>query len=126
MESEATTLLTEPLLLPHVEVVLVCEAVGLVLGPMLAFSFDDQSWNLTVSLVSFQKWFLNVPNSASFGLFSFFSHDKYSTHLTIMDKIIDGLLGIRTQGARMVGVGESTELWQRHASFQKCFKEAMV
>ena len=66
MESEATTLLTEPLLLPHVEVVLVCEAVGLVLGPMLAFSFDDQSWNLTVSLVSFQKRFFKC---AQLGLF---------------------------------------------------------
>ena len=37
-----------------------------------------------------------------FCLFSFFSHDKYSTN-TIYDKSIDGVLGTQTQGGRMVG-----------------------
>ena len=49
------------------------------------------------------------------GLFlfiSFFSHDKYSTNLTINDKSIDGVLGTRTLGGRMLGADESTELWR--------------
>ena len=41
----------------------------------------------------------------------FFSHDKYSTN-TINDKSIDGVVGTRTWGGRMVGTDESTELWQ--------------
>ena len=60
----------------------------------------------------FKKW-------AKPGLFlfiSFFSHDKYSTNLTINDKSIDGVLGTRTRGGRMVGADESTELW-RHPNF---------
>ena len=52
-----------------------------------------------------------------FCLFSFFSHDKYST-ITINDKSFDGVLGTRTRGSRMVGADESTELWhQQHPSW---------
>ena len=47
--------------------------------------------------------FKNGPNPASFCLFSFFSHDKFSTNLTINDKSVDGVLGTRTRGGRMVG-----------------------
>ena len=54
--------------------------------------------------------FLNGPNPSSFCLFSFFSHDKYST-ITINEKSIDGLLGTRTWGGRMVGADKYTELW---------------
>ena len=50
-----------------------------------------------------------------FVYFLFFSHDKYSTN-TINDKSIDGVIGTRTQGGRMVGIDESIELW-RHPSF---------
>ena len=49
-----------------------------------------------------------------FDLFSFFSHDKYSTN-TINEKSIDGVLGTWTWGGRMVGKDESTEL-RRHPS----------
>ena len=52
----------------------------------------------------------NGPNPASFCLFLFFLHDKYSTN-TINDKSVDGVLGTQTQGDRMVGTDESTELW---------------
>ena len=45
-----------------------------------------------------------------FDLFSFFSHNKYSTN-TINDKSIDGVLGTQTGSSRMVGADESTELW---------------
>ena len=48
-----------------------------------------------------------------FCLFSFFSRDKCSTNLTINYKSIDGVLGSRTRGCRMVGKDESTELWRR-------------
>ena len=44
-------------------------------------------------------------------LFSFFSHDKYSTNLTINDKSVDGMLGSWTWGGRMEGADKSTELW---------------
>ena len=50
--------------------------------------------------------FLNGPNPNSFCLFSFFSHDKYSTNLTINDKSVDGVPVTRTQGGRM-------QIWAR-------------
>ena len=53
--------------------------------------------------------FLNGPNQVSFCLFLLFSHGKYSTNI-INDKSIDGVLGTRTQGDRMVGADVSTEL----------------
>ena len=51
--------------------------------------------------------FLNGPNPASFCLFLFFSHHKYSTN-SINDKSIDGVFWTQTQGSRMVGADEST------------------
>ena len=54
-------------------------------------------------------FFKNGPNPASFGLFSFFSHDKYSTNI-LNEKSLDGVLGTQTRGSRMVGVDKSTEL----------------
>ena len=50
-------------------------------------------------------------------IISFFSHDKYSTNLTINDKSVDGMLGTRTLGGRMVGADESTELWRHPIVF---------
>ena len=47
---------------------------------------------------------------ASFCLFSFFSHDKYSTNI-INEKRVDGVLGTPTQDGMRVGADESTELW---------------
>ena len=46
-----------------------------------------------------------------FSLFSFFSHDKYSTKFTINDKSVDGVLLTQTLSGRMVGADKSTELW---------------
>ena len=62
------------------------------------------------SFILKQVSFENGPNPASFCLFSFFSQDKYSTNLTINEKSVDGVLGIRAQGGRKVGADESTEL----------------
>ena len=45
-------------------------------------------------------------------LFLFFSHDKYSTNLTINFKSVEGLPGTQTLGGRMIGTDESTEIWQ--------------
>ena len=53
-----------------------------------------------------------------FVYFSFFSHDKYITNLIINDKRVDGVRGTRTQGGRMVGADESTELWQHPSKFE--------
>ena len=45
-----------------------------------------------------------------FCIFLFLSHDKYSTNLTINDKSIDGVIGNRTWGGKIVGVDESSAL----------------
>ena len=77
-----------------------------------------QKCSLNFTAIFFKKW-------AKPGLFLFilfFSHDKYSTNLTINDKSIDGVLGTRTRGSRMVGAILSRQnvlaLWipgcQRH------------
>ena len=57
--------------------------------------------------------FKKGPNSASFCLFLFFSHDKYSTNLTTDYKSMNGALGTRTQSRSLVGTYKSIAL-QRH------------
>ena len=47
-----------------------------------------------------------------FSLFSFFSHDKYSTNLTTNDRSIYDVIVTLTQDSRMVGTDEATELRQ--------------
>ena len=54
---------------------------------------------------------LKMAQTRPFYLLSFFSHDKYSAN-TINDKSVDGVLGIRTRGGRMVGADKSTQLWR--------------
>ena len=54
---------------------------------------------------TFNLYLRNGPNPASFCSFSFFSYDIYSTNLNINYKSIDGVLGTRTQGGRMVSYG---------------------
>ena len=68
--------------------------------------------SIPVFCTNFILFLKNGPNPASFLFILFFSHDKYSTNLTINDKSIDGVLGTRTRGGRMVGADESTELWR--------------
>ena len=67
--------------------------------------------------VHFNYFFKNGPNPASFCSFWFFSHDKYSTNLTINYKSVDGVLGTKTQGGRMAGSDESTEHWRHPINF---------
>ena len=43
-------------------------------------------------------------------LFVYFRH--FLITILIIEKSIDGVLGIRTQGRRMVGADETTELWR--------------
>ena len=45
--------------------------------------------------------------------------DRYSTHLTVNDKSIDGMLGSQTRGSRMEGSDESNEIW-RHPCCRSC------
>ena len=45
--------------------------------------------------------------------------DRYSTHLTVNDKSIDGMLGSQTRGSRMEGADESNEIW-RHPCCRSC------
>ena len=51
--------------------------------------------------------FLNGPNLASFCLYPFFSHDKYSTKFT-NDESLDGVFVTRTRDGRIIGAEEST------------------
>ena len=46
-----------------------------------------------------------------FVYFHSFHMTKYSTN-TINEKSVNGVLGTRTQGGKMVGADESTELWR--------------
>ena len=70
-------------------------------------------WDFDTRLKALNDSSIEVgPNSASFCLFSFFSHDKYRANFTIIYKSIDGVLGTRTRGGRMVGADEFTELWR--------------
>ena len=57
-----------------------------------------------LELVFFKK---NGPIPASFCLFSSFSHYNFK-----LKESVDGVLGIRTRGRRMVGADETTELWR--------------
>ena len=56
--------------------------------------------------------FLKMGQNGLFCLFFIlvFSHEKCSTNLTINDKSMDGVLGSRTRGGRIVGADKSTEL----------------
>ena len=83
------------------------------------YCFPLQDLDTTFGRIEYDC-FLNGPNPASFCLFSFFSHDKYSTTLTIDNKSIDGVLGTRTWGSRMIGTDKSTELWW-HPKEHDCF-----
>ena len=56
-------------------------------------------------------FFKNGSNPSSFCSFLFFSHDKCCTNLTINDESLDGVLGSRTHGGRMVGTDKSPGLW---------------
>ena len=53
--------------------------------------------------------FFNWAKPGLLCLFLFFSHNKYSTNLTITDKGVDVVLGTQTGCGRMVGANESTE-----------------
>ena len=55
--------------------------------------------------------FLKGQTRSLFVLFSFFSHDNYIAN-TVNDKSVDGVLGTRTRGSRMVGADDSNELWR--------------
>ena len=60
----------------------------------------------------FQYFFIFLKMGQTLFCYIFvFSQDKYGTN-TINDNSLDGVLGTRTQGSRMVGADNSTVLWQ--------------
>ena len=68
--------------------------------------------------VYFRSFHSAKTNTSQTQYFLFFSHckDKYSTNWTIHDKSVNDVLGTGTQGVRIDGVDETTELWL-HPSF---------
>ena len=80
--------------------------------PILIF---NQNYQKCFETSGNPKYFLKKEwaKPGLFCLFWFFSYDKNSPNLTINDKSVDGVLGIRTGGGRMVGAEKSTEL-RRH------------
>ena len=57
----------------------------------------------------FINFFLKGPIPASFCIFSSFSNYNFKIQI---EKSVDGVLGIQTQGRRMVGADKTTELWR--------------
>ena len=47
-------------------------------------------------------------------LFVYFCYFLITISITQIEKSVDGVLGIRTWGRRMVGADETTELWRPH------------
>ena len=45
-------------------------------------------------------------------LFVYFRHFLDTISIIQIEKSIDGVLGIRTRGRRMIGADETTELWR--------------
>ena len=63
------------------------------------------SERIIISKVFFNKW-------ANPGLFLFYFRSFLVIISIQIEKSIDGVLGIRTRGHRMVGADETTELWR--------------
>ena len=59
----------------------------------------------------FYKWPINTTR-ANPGLFLVYFRSFLVTISIQIEKSIDGVLGIRTRGHRMVGTDETTELWR--------------
>ena len=86
-------------------------------------TFDVQSGSdgpypilsLVFIILAFKKVFFNGPTRPLFVYFCSFHMNKCSTN-TINEKSIDGVLGTRTRGSRMVGADKSTELWQHRCN----------
>ena len=73
-------------------------------------SLAIQTWIMDSGLFTHPwcSFFKNGPISASFCIFPLF----FLITISIIEKSIDGVLGNRTQGHRMVGTDETTELWR--------------
>ena len=80
-------------------------AIAVVALPLPRYFFKKMDQTLTSDSATSL-----IARPIFFCLFSFFSHDKYSTNLTINDKSVHGVLGTQTGSSRMVGAGESAEL----------------
>ena len=74
---------------------------------------------LALQIVIFAQRFFkqNGPNPASFVYFRPFHNTMTNTVHNLTNKYIDGVLGTRTWGGRVVGADESTELWRHPRDF---------
>ena len=63
--------------------------------------------------------------------FAYFRHfhnpiTNIELYWTVKQKIIDGVLGMWTWGSRIVGAGESTELWRPPHTFFRRTKSSQI
>ena len=81
--------------------------------------FELQAQNQILNVINLCNWyyllfFKNMGQSwPLFHLFWSFSHSNYNFNNANW-KIVDGLLGFRTRGRKMVVADETTELWRLH------------
>ena len=59
-------------------------------------------------------------------LFVYFRHFLGTILIIQIEKSVDGVLGIRTRGRKMVGADETTELWHRISSLRRNFLQKMA
>ena len=74
---------------------------------------------LTSTNVFFKKMGQSRP------LFVYFCYFLDTISIIQIEKIVDGVLGIRTQGRRMVGTDKTTELW-RPPCIKVCFRAQLA
>ena len=60
----------------------------------------------------FKQQYCFLKNGQYRPLFVYFRHFHDTISITQIEKSVDGVLGIRTRGRRMVGTDETTELWR--------------
>ena len=52
--------------------------------------------------------------------FVYFRHFLHTISIIQIEKSVDGVVGIRTQGRKMVGADKTTELWRPPPYFTLC------
>ena len=83
----------------------------------LGSCFNSFLWSQLLG--SFSLSFLKMGQSRP--LFVYFRYFLDTISIIQIEKSIDGVLGIRTQGRRMVGADETTELWRPPQNFHSLY-----
>ena len=84
-------------------------------GQCLVFLFSCHISNLMAKKLGFLR-----KMGQSRPLFVYFCHFLDTISIIQIEKSVDGVLGTRTRGRRMVGADKTTELW-RPPSKKKCY-----